>query len=315
MRSITGSVRSAVTPESPTGQPVPRLFSLDDTARLGLSRRLTMCSQLFALGSSASSIVGSFAQLLNRELGTCPQSISYLMVDSATPTADVVDPLHANRHLHVGKQIDGCGSDPHLGEEVFRDNYSRIWNKVESHVLKLDPHDPLLPANVPPRQAVEFWLFAGCGGTSGGMLDQAILLLNDVARSLHINEPRVNVVLIGADLPRLDVTRTLAMEQRLVLPETLVTNLGSCLHDFLRSATRWEQPPGRPEFSQPTSRRVWSLSLVDYTNREHDLTKMSELIEMTALGCFNAIVTPLGKSVNDRYCDLDRLGVTGRGEW
>lgn len=286
-------------------------FSLDDTTRLALSRRLSMTTLLFGAGTTGSSVVAGVGRLLKQEIGR-PRSVDYLLVDAATPADDHQD-FDDPHHMAIGR--DGCGTDPNLGAETLRENYQEVFNAVESRVLRLDANDSLLPADVPVRQAVGFWLIAGCGGTSGGMLDGAITLLNDVARSRNIAEPCIHVVLLGPDLPRLDVSRTVAAGQRHVLPLTFVTNLGSLLTEFMSSGNRLEQPPGRPEFSVPTAQRIASLSPVDFTNRRHDFARMEELIDMTAMATFTAITTPLGKSVADRVRDLLRIGAAGRGRW
>jgi hypothetical protein len=306
--AVTGSLGEVLRTRSrlPAGTP-PRTFSADETSRYGFRPSMLLAAFSLGLGSTGAAIVHGITRLVRRELGRLPSCYNYLLVDSAAPRPGM-DPDHFCR---IG--VDGAGTLPEEGDRLFRatERYAHLRGVINTLVQGLSAPDPGFPTRN-PREALDFWVFAGCGGTSGGALHPAIALLHDVARDRHVREPRIHVVLMGADMPLRDASRRIILEQAQVVPDTAANNLIKICGDLVNPDEIREVRPDGTSFTLKASDRVHSVILADQSNGEADFATTEGLIGMLAHAFFVRLFTQAGTDLMDRFCDQDKLGATGR---
>ena len=282
-------------------------LSLNQSDLPGYRFWMQMSVFLLGLGTQGSATVWRIITDLKRMVGCLPGSCSLLMLDGATPPSGI------SRMHHMDVDLNGCGTDPNEGQRVFRQHYRDIRHAVEQNILDLTNTDPHVPAIKSVREALAFWIFAGNGGTSGGMQHEAVDLCHHVARRLNVRQPFVRLVFLGADMPMRDTERTVCTRQQLVMPQTAADNLARWLSDHHSSELLTIRPPGDKPFSIRACDRVASVHLVDQSNGCHDFAVTDELTEMVAQSTLATIFTEAGTSEEHRIADLERMGNTGRG--
>ena len=287
--------------------PKKRSLSLNGADLPGYRFRMQMTVFLFGLGTQGSATVWRIIDDLQQMVGCLPRSCSLLMLDGATPPSGI------NRMHHMAIDLNGGGTDPNEGLRGFRENYRDILHAVEQNVLDLTNTDPHVPAIKSVREALVFWIFAGNGGTSGGMQQEAVDLCHHVARRLNVRQPFVRQMFLGADMPMADTERTVCTHQQLVVPQTAADNLARWLADHHSTELLTICPPGDKPFSIRACDRVASVHLVDQSNGCHDFAVTDELTEMVAQSALATIFTEAGTSEEHRIADLERMGITGRG--
>ena len=284
-----------------------RSLSLNRADLPGYRFRMQMPVFLFGLGTQGSATVWRIITDLQRMVGCLPRSCSLLMLDGATPPSGI------NRMYHMDVGLNGCGTDPNEGRRVFREHYRDIRHAVEQNVLDLTNTDPHVPAIKSVREALEFWIFGGNGGTSGGMQHEAVDLCHHVARRLNVRQQFVRLMFLGADMPMADTERTVCTRQQLVMPQTAADNLARWLSDHHSRELLTICPPGDKPFGIRACDRVASVHLLDQSNGRHDFAVTDELTEMVAQSALATIFTEAGTSEEHRMADLEKMGITGRG--
>lgn len=280
-------------------------FSLNDTMSLGLQQQLNACTLLVGLGTTGTLITDGIARRIGQQTGKLPSSLDYLTLDGAAASG-LFDPM---RHRTLG--VNGCGTDPNEGRRAFEKAYSELRRVFDRMFFGLNPNAPGLPASVSPRECIEAWVIAGNGGSSGGMQQPAITLLNDVLRKRGVKEVRVNCIFLGADMPVQDATRTTTDSQVETVAQTAWANLRRYLADHMNPIAL-PQSTASGDFTIPAGQRVWSVNVMDQSNGHFQIGKTSDLIEMVAASYFAAICTHCATSVEDRWRDLEVLGDTAR---
>jgi hypothetical protein len=286
--------------------PAKHGFSFDSIAKFGITPRLSASTFLLGLGSTGAAIAHEIVQLLLAELGRLPQNIRYLLIDSASAPLGV-DPTN---FVQIG--VDGFGTDPNEGHDQFCRHYRQLRSSTMLRMLELFASDAALSPPKSTRLVVNIWLFAGCGATSGGAVHPAITLLHDIAQERCIQEPRIHVVTIGAEISLRDFTRDVTAKQEKVVRDTDASNLAKLTADFKNLASRLETRPDGTTFSRMTPYRVYSLAHNDQSNGEAEFATVADFVQAMARAYFLRIATEAGKEVMDRFKDLDKLGVTNR---
>ena len=294
--------------------PQPYAFTANDIERIGYCLRLYASTHVLALGTTGSRIAHELVKKLLKELGSnrLPAGFNYLMVDAAAP-----HPGMDQDHFHrLAGGLNGAGTDPKRGFDLFCtvETYEQLRFTLGSHVVDFGRSDPELPCCVPPREAVDFWIIGGCGGTSGGALDPAIKLIHDVAQQRNIQHPRVNVLLIGAEISLGDRTRSVTTKQQQVVRATAAGLVCKLAGDMANSQPIDETRPDGTSFSVSSSDRVWSLLLADQTNGQADCSTVDGLIRVVVEALFPRLFTMAGIHLGDRFKDFVELGSTGRGQ-
>ena len=281
--------------------------------QIGVSLSLTAPLALLSLGTSATYIQQRIIDWLKREVGgEVPRSVAYLMVDGA-PRQTGIDSLHFKNITSDAAGESGGGTDPNTGELTFRENYPRLRKALNGAFKRIDPTDSRLPAEKSIREAVDFVLLAGAGSISGGSLPAAIELCHDVARQWQVRKPRVHVKLLGAEMALRDVDRTPSRKQQLVVRHTQAENLTQLLAWHHSSELITFSPPGGTSFARPACDLTYSRSLIDQSNGLHDYATYEDYIEGVSRGLAASLFTAVGKDVEERCIDLQKLGTTGHG--
>ena len=296
----------AASPPAPPRPQAPTIVASDYTS-LGIQPRMLMPELLFGFGTTGAKIVGRIADLLKAEFGRLPNTCNWLAIDGAARETDI-DCEH-----FMSLDIDGCGTDPHKGYQRFMEAYFRIRYAVDQQVQNLSEYDPLVPVDNSPRDVLAARIFAGPGGSSAGMLHPMISLLHDVAQQRRIQKLRVYLVLMGADMPLRDSSRTVIREQKLAVPDNCANNLVRIFADITSSAVLQEHRPDGSTFKVPAAERVWAPAVVDQSNGQHEWSTTNELVEMIASAYFLQIFTIAGKYVEERDNDNRRLGIMAHG--
>lgn len=280
-------------------------FSLADTEHLGLQLQLAACTLLVGLGSTGTRIVDQLIRSVAASLGYVPPSLNYLMIDG-----EATNDLYGLDHFTcVG--IDGCGTDPNEGRDAFLEIYPELFKTVEGLLLKLNPESDVMPAAVSPQTCVEVYVFAGNGGTSGGMQQPCITLLNEVMQKRRIRTPRIHNVFLGVDMPMNDASRTTTDNQIEITAATAWANIRRMVFEHWNpEPIREESPTGGTVI--PAGGRVESVGFMDQSNGRHQLGTTDELMEMVAAAYFAAICTHASLSVSARMKDLEKTGETVR---
>ena len=301
----TGASRSASRSHAaPSRQSAPRV---EPTTPLGFPLRMLMPAMLCGLGTSGAKMVQRIIAILESQLGRLPTACNYLLVDGASPDL-AVDPRH-----FLALDLAGCGTNPHRGRQRFYAEYQRIRYALDQHLRTIDQFDPEVRVDNSPRDFLAVWIFAGCGGSSAGLLHPMITLAHDVARQQRIRQVRVFLVLMGADMPLRDSSHSVLLEQKLIVPDNCANNLIKVFADMASAAEISEPRPDGTVFTMPAADRVWAVSLVDQSNGFHEWSTTEELVEMVAWDYFLQIFTEVGKYLEDRNEDHERTGVVARG--
>lgn len=281
-------------------------FCLSDLERNGYQHQQDMCTVMLGLGSTGALIVDGVARKVLTELGQLPRSFDYLTIDGADGKR-LSDPT---KHRRLG--LNGAGTNPWEGQRAFLKFYKDLHHALDQIVLNLQP-DPSMMVTVPPREAITVNIVAGNGGSSGGMQQPAIMLCHDVFHARRVAKPRVNLVFLGPDMPMQDANRTVTAEQRETVCQTANGNATRAVADHMKPGLTIESPPGRPQFSIPTAHRIWGLTMLDHSNGWHQFGVTEHFVSMVTQSLYMATFTHCIESVEDRVCDLEVLGVMGRG--
>ena len=288
-------------------------FSAADTIRWGCEQRMMLSLLAVGLGTTGALVVNEMAAKLQFERGrqSLPGSFTYLLVDAAArqPDMDI-----SNFHQIPGG-VDGSGTDPHRGRGLFctQANYGQLRSTLNQRVLDLMDGDPEM-ATLSPRSAMDFLLVAGNGGTSGGALDRAIGLLHDVAQERNIEQPRVHVVFIGAEMSLRDKDRQVTLEQQRMVRATAAVNLRKIMADMASDGYLREPRPDGTSFPVKASHRVWSVILADQSNGFADHATVAQLGHMLSEALYLRFFTAVGAFLAERICDLRQLGVMALGQ-
>lgn len=307
MRSrTTRKVRADKGRRSPDAA-VPKMkFRLSDIGTTGYSWFMNMCVVLMGLGTTGSKIVDKAARQAKREFGELPACFNYLTVDAASGE----HLLDFNRHHRMN--LNGAGTDPKVGEAEFLKRYSQLFHTLSSILQDLRP-DARMQVTTPVKEAVTCVIVGGNGGASGGFVQPAITLFQDVAREQRIVQPRLNVVSLGPEMPMKDSSRTVTDEQRRTVNQTSFNNFVKVTADHASPELLTECPPGRPAFTLPASQRVHAYASVDQSNGNCQCGTTEDFIEQVAASLFATTFTHVTQSVEDRIADMEMLGTTGRG--
>lgn len=282
-------------------------ISLNDFTQTRYSLSLLSPLLLVACGTTASRIATKFTRRIVDSLGELPGCIDFLMIDGAAAD-DQMDPA---RHILV--DTTGCGTDPNRGLRAFEREWTAIMNRVVRSLTRLESSSRLLPVSYTCRQACNVVQVVGAGGSSGGMAVPCLSLINDALVYQRIQQPRVDVVQLGADMPMRDIDRDPNPEQRCVVPDTCYNNLARICAD-LQSAeiTRDTRPDGSVRIVRRCD-QVNSITVMDQTNGSHCLATTEEMIDMVAESLFFRYLTPASRFLADRWRDHDELGCSERG--
>ncbi|MEP3479760.1 MAG: hypothetical protein ABJZ55_10970 [Fuerstiella sp.] len=223
---------------------------------------------------------------------------------------EATDDLYGLDHFTcVG--IAGCGTVPKEGRDAFLKIYPELLKTFEAMLLRLDTTSIHMPAAVSPKTCVEAWVFAGNGGSSGGMQQPCITLLNEVMRKRRIKTPRIHTVFLGADMPMNDASRSTTDSQIEITASTAYSNIRRMVSEhWMPQKIHDESPTGGTTL--PAGGRLESVSFMDQSNGRHQLGTTDELIEMVASAYFAAICTHASVSVSARMIDLEKTGDTVR---
>lgn len=279
--------------------------SLADTEQPGLRLQLAACTLLIGLGSTGTRIVDQLIRSVVASVGFVPPSLNYLMIDG-----EATDDLHGLDHFTcVG--IDGCGTDPNEGRAAFLEIYPDLLKTVETLLLKLNSASDVMPAAVAPKTCVEVYVFAGNGGTSGGMQQPCVTLINEVMQKRSIRTPRIHTIFLGADMPMKDASRTVTDSQVEITAATAWANIRRMVFEHWNPKSILDESPTVGTIL-PAGGRLESVGFMDQSNGRHQLGTTDELIEMVATAYFVAICTHASISVSARMKDLEKTGETVR---
>jgi hypothetical protein len=281
-------------------------FSARDTLSTGLRMEMFLPTLAIGLGTTGSELGQALVARAVRPLGRLPAPFDYLLIDVASRPAGNA----GNRYIQIEGGVDGCGTDPKRGRDLFATipNYALLRSTLSSLIRGLGRPDPLVSVSKSPKEAVELWVLAGCGGTSGGVLHPLITLLHDVALDLNIAEPRIHVVLIGPDISLFDTSRQVIEAQRRIVPDTFVTNLVKLCGDRAADGCLTETRPDGTTFSIRAEQRTYSLTVLDRSNGAYDCATVGELLAMAAEALFARLFTPAAAYVAGRMCDHKVVG-------
>lgn len=294
-------------PAQPEGRP-PYAFCAADTDRIGFRQRLPIATLVVGIGSQGSAVAQAIAAMAQTEFGRLPGPFAYQMIDAAAPVLG----MDGQHFLQIG--VAGSGTKPSEGLQRFNHHYSHIRANISKRLQWLFQPDPEFPLGTLPREAINLVLVGGSGGTSGGSLHRAIDLLHDVAQDWDVQEPRVHVVLIGAEIALRDRSRQVSPEQQRVVRDTAANNLIKLCGDLADPGHLSAARPDGTTFSIPASRRVWLVSVADQSNGECQYSTNAAFNDMLAYALFAQVFTQGGIYLRDRFEDLDRLGVTQRAQ-
>ena len=292
--------------DKPSAKVARRGFSLKDTLSLGLRMQLNACTLLTGWGTTGTLIVDSIARRICQHSGELPASLNYLTVDLAT-VSGLLDPM---KHKTIG--VNGAGTLAIEGQKAFFENYAELRRIVERQLVGLRSNDARLPASVSPRKCVEVWVFAGNGGSSGGMQQPAITLINELFQKHRIEVGRINCVFLGADMPVNDITRNATQTQVETVAQTACANLWRYVGDHMSPLPLPQKTPVG-DFTIPGGMRVWSLNVMDQSNGHFRLAETAQLIEVVSASYFTAICTHCLQSAEDRVRDVEVPGDAARG--
>ena len=307
MRATPDAGESARCASSPSmnGQSV-NSCSLADSERYGYPLWLPFPWLLVGLGTTGTDAIHTVLHFVHEAIGKIPKGCRYLTVDAA-PTQDMEHQL-----CHVAIGTDGAGTNPHNGRRLFLDHYDLVKHALQQQIDRLcgsvaDTISPLKSA----REVTGFLVVAGSGGTSGGTLDPMISLIHDCAQRRSIQEPRVQVVLIGPGMPLRDSSRQPLPEQVGLIHNTYAENLRRIYGLMQTPAHVRERRPDGTEFFVEASARVTGLQKVDYTNGLSDFATTSEFVGMLGHAIFSYVLTQAGEHARQRTRDNHGTGVTG----
>ena len=306
---IAGRIPSAGPSATASPRPRPPAPATEASGHLplGIQPRMLMPELDCGLGTTGAKIVGGISDMATAEFGRLPNAFNWLAIDGAARETGI-DSEH-----FMGLDIDGCGTDPRKGFQRFMDSYSRIRYAVDQQIQNLSEYDPLVSVDNSLRDVLAVRIFAGPGGSSAGMLHPMISLVHDVAQQRRIQNLRVYLVLMGADMPLRDSSRTVIREQKLAIPDNCANNLIRIFADITSSAVIQERRGDGTAFQVPAAERVWAPAVIDQSNGQHEWSTTNELVEMIAAACFLQIFTVAGKYIEERDNDNRRLGVMAHG--
>jgi hypothetical protein len=302
-----GAVRTAVpfsaAKNSFASKPRARRVASDGHAMLGVRARMLMCKLIYGLGTAGTNIASRISALVKREFGRIPSSCNWLGIDGATRDPSV------DSHHFIGLDVDGSGTRWYEGYRRFLDSYSQIRYVVDQQIQNLSEYDPIVSVEKSPRDVLDVSIFAGCGGSSTGMLQPMISLVHDVAQNRRIKELRLYLVLMGADMPLRDSSRILVREQTLVIPDNCANTLMKIYADITTPGTLEETRPDGSTFTVRSCDRVWAPAVIDQSNGQYEWSNTKDLVEMISWAYFLQTFTEAGKYIEDRDKDNRKLGV------
>ena len=195
-------------------------YSLADSERYGYELCIPFPCLLVGLGTTGTAVIHECIRFVGDAVGTVPSVCRYVTIDAAP----IHDGSHQLHHIAIG--TDGAGTNPHNGFRLFREHYDRIRHAIQQQVDQLCVG---VPGAIRPlktaREVTGFLVVAGSGGTSGGILDLTISVLHDCAQRRSIDDPRVEVLLLGPGMPLRDSSRQPLPEQITLIHNTYAENL------------------------------------------------------------------------------------------
>lgn len=282
-------------------------FSAADTETVGYRLHMTVPTHVFGVGSQGSVLGDGIAKMAAREFGRLPGAFNYLLVDAAARRLDM-----QGHFIDIG--IDGSGTDPNEGLERFNEHYAQIRDALTQQILDLFRPDPEFPLDPTAEPALNVWIVSGSGGTSGGALHRTIDMVHDIAHEWKIAQPRVHVIMIGAEMPLRDRTRQVVKQQQQVVRDTAALNSMKIAADMASAGNSKILRPARLPFAIKSSQRVLAFLLVDQCNGCTQFSTTESLTDMLVSAVFPVIFTQAGIYVADRRKDLDQLGAMCRGQ-
>lgn len=275
----------------------------------GIRVDLTAATLVIGLGSTGGELGHRIMQMVIKENGgTVPPLCQYVLIDSDRNQAAESGWDPSNSCL---LNIAGAGTLPQHGAKMVQDNWSHLRGLVGERLDRLMSANCPNRANAPPMQAVEVFLFAPCGGTSGGTISPMITLVHQVTANRRIVQTRVHAVLLGPDMTLHDPGRPMSPEQVQVIPATFAANLVRICGDIVSPTTRTVGTPDGLSFLLEDSQRVFGLHLVDHSNGAHTYARTEELLDQLARTYLLRFFTAAGANHRARLEDLRQLGVTG----
>lgn len=309
IRLRDGRTRTPTPVHMPAGASV---FSARDTLRHGVMQHMMLGLLAVSLGTTGAMVLNGLVRKVRAERRRLdlPSAFDYLMVDAAARQPD----MDATNFYQLAGGIDGSGTDPRRGRELFRRhrNYQEMRAILNNRVLGLmraDAEQMVLSS----RKALDMLLIAGNGGTSGGSLSPAIGLLHDVAQDRHIEEPHIYVVIIGAEIALRDKDRQVTLQQQHVVRATAGDNLRSIIGGMAQDGTLQESRPDGTTFSVKAAERVWSVTVADQSNGFADHATVAELAHMLSDALYLRFFTQAGAYLAERIRDPRHLGDMGLG--
>jgi len=281
-------------------------FCVASSEKHRVAYQLSMPLFIAGLGTTGCTIVRRMIDRLSHALGRLPSAINYLLIDAVAPPLD-----HHHQHF-ISLDLDGCGSNPHVGRQTFFSFYVEIKNAYLHFVDEImRGGDSLLrPAKTARDQMCFFLVGSGSGGTSGGILDPAISLTHDVAQQLNI-PPRVHVTMLSPDMILKDITRQPIPEQAAMIPATYAQNMSRILGLMQLDAQVCERRPDGSEFYVKAQHRVFALHKVDRSNGAFDFSTTEDLVSTVADAFHLYLLTAAGQYVDERDRDNVGLGAAG----
>lgn len=302
------SRRATLEDDSPEVTAFSTGFSLNNSDGYGVAASQFSPVLGIGLGSTGSKLLLKLRELLLLEFGAVPDGFEFLMIDSAPSD----DSMLAEHFVQLPESHDGAGSDPNEGRKMMLDAYPAVRNVLRTMLQRLSATDPRVPCERSPELLVTFLIFGSCGGTSGGALEVAITLCHDLALEHRIGTPRVELVLIGANMARNDRSRSMSSQQSVVIPDTMANNLNALFADMRNPARAEFECPGRSPLSLRLSERVWSISLYDDSNGEFHFDTTPDLLQMIAHNSLFGTFTRISSELAARICDQVGLNETGQ---
>ena len=291
---------------APPFEALAAMHEAEPPERLGFALRMEEPALLLGLGTTGTKIAHGVVARVCQELGRRSACMNYLAIDGASKD------FAAKLDHFVCIDVHGCGTDPRRAVRQFYRHYQEIRCALDRQMLTVSQFDPEIPVFQPPQEILAVWIFAGCGGTSGGTLHPAISLLHDLAQHRRIRNLRVHVVLMGPEMPMRDCTRGVHPKQVAVVADTFFGNLQKIIADMCSAAVLVEKRPDGSTFRLAAADRVWGLQVRDQSNGSFDWSTTDELIEMISWECFLQIFTQLGNCEENRKKDLEELNISAR---
>ena len=300
----TGHVRSE---HSSVDRSTNRRFSIRTSQCTSPRRSLDCCKVLLGAGTQGSTVVDMVVRRLTDELGDLPLSLCYLTLDGA----DGEKYLNPNRHVQFG--VNGIGTDSARGQEAFLHVYDDVFRSAELSINQLNSSDSRMPAASGPGEGLDFIIVSGNGGSSGGLQQILVTLVNQLGIKLAISNFRVKLYFIAPDVSLNDPTRSISLNQHKTVMQTAACNLTQLNADFHVKELREFHTPIVDGFSMSSSERVWAPYLMTGSNGRKRISLVSDFNEMLSEIVLLTEFTRAGVFLEDRVKDPEQLGDFSRG--